>query len=168
MELAILVVIDQWTARREIRDICAGGAVEIHITLYAAQTPEILTFEICSGAPAVHLKRNRILPFGQKIGDIPFRCRLGILIAADILAVDPCVIERDRTLDAEDNSTALPSGRHRECAAVRTDFIALGRHQRRIFLKPGPLGIKLIGRVDVDRRAVTLTLPVARHIDLIP
>ena len=151
-----------------VGNILLRRAVQIDIALDAAQPPHILTLEIRTRTPAIDLDGQHVLARFHTIGHIPLGRGLGVLVVAQQLAVEPHVVERRGPLETEHDATPGPRVGHGEGAAIRAHLVFGVRHQGRIFLEIEHGVVELVRLVHIDGRTVSLTLPVAGHLYLVP
>ena len=131
----------------------AGCGVEIHIAVYSAEAPHVLSLKIRTVAPAVDLYRQLVVARSGESADVEFGHIVGALRVSGKASVDP---HRAATVDSvEVNEHALsgPVVGHGEVAAVAPGGVVIGGDNRRI-------GRKNIFDVRIDRFAVTLQFPI--------
>ena len=131
--------------------------------LDAADAPEVLRFEVGTGAPPRHFERQRILARTQEGVDAVLRRILPIFVVTRFAAVDIDVDARFGAADRQVDPASRPRFGNGEGAAVDACRNRLGQVRRRGIDR----GV-FVARVDVDRRAVSLQLPVARNADVAP
>ena len=136
---------------------------EVDRALDAADAPEVLRFEVGTGAPPRHFERQRILARTQEGVDAVLRRILRIFVVTRFAAVDIDVDARFGAADRQVDPASRPRFGDGEGAAVDACRNRLGQVRRRGIDR----GV-FVARVDVDRRAVSLQLPVARNADVVP
>ena len=151
-----------------VSNILFGSTIQVNIPFDTAQTPHILTLQISTRTPAIYFQRHHVLTFTQYIGNVPFGSRLRSLIIAEQLPVHPYIIERNHTLAAKYYPASFPVGGYFECTTIRTDFVFGKWYQRRILLEVEHLIVKLISFVNINRCSISLSFPVAGHINIRP
>jgi len=58
--------------------VCLFPGIKEHFPANSAQTPEILVFQVCSVAPAVHFQGNEVISRPEVRGDIKFGSQLAV------------------------------------------------------------------------------------------
>ena len=160
MQLGVLIGRVQLGNDAHILQVRLLPGRERHAPGDARQTPEILVLEIGAVRPAEHLQGDEVLTRLDELRHIELRSQLAVLAVADEAAVDPYVDIRGGRTDRQENVLSRPLLRHLERTAVGADMILgighLGRVVREI-AAPG------IAHIHVDRVAVAVQLPHARH-----
>jgi len=129
--------------------------VEKDIALDAAQTPEVLGFEIRPVRPAEDLDRERILAVPEVRRDAPFGRRLGVLAETHFAAVDPDVEKGLHGAEMKIDVQPAPVRGHGKRPAIRSRRVGVAGDEGRPRVRR-----ELVVLVDVDRDVVTLELPV--------
>lgn len=138
-------------------------AREVDAALDAAHAPEVLALEPGARAPAVDFDHEVVVAPAQQGGDVVANGILRILEIARLAAVHIDIDTGLRAAQVEIDRTAAPGVGDAERTEVDPHGRRLGQ-LRRLRIDRG----ELVDRIDVDRRAVALHLPVARDADRIP
>ncbi len=147
----------------EVADGRLGLRTEIYVAFDAAYAPEVLTLEIRSRAPAEYLEREAVFALLHIVGYAEARQVLRILAVTYFAAVHINVNARFGARQVEEDILVGPLGSDGEFAAVDAHGIRLGERGRL-----GIVRLELIGMVYVYGGAVTLKLPVARDLYVVP
>ena len=142
------------------RRLLAG---QVYVPLDAADAPEVLALQPGGGGVAEYLEGQFVVAFLQGLGDVEPREALGVLGVADFL---PVHIDIRAGLDAgevQEDRPALPAVGHRERPVVDGGGEDLRQRGRLRVLRA-----EIVWDVRVDGDAVSLHLPVPRHLDRIP
>ena len=148
-----------------IGQVRLGPGVEPDLSLDARQPPEVLAFEEAAVAPAVDLEGEGVGALPHRVGDVEFGGQLGPLTVADALAIDPQEEGRLDRAEVQQDALALPWGRKLEVSAVAAHRVPAVGDVGRV---RGLLPVEWVGMVGVNRRAVSVQLPVGRHRDVVP
>ena len=171
MQDAILVIRIQRSLYLEVCNMDFGCGIEIDITLYTADAPKVLTFQIIGIRETVYLNGNHILAFFNHGGNVEAGRSFGILAHTYKLAIHVIESSTAHTVCTEEDFFSIPVITYDEIAAIRTCRIPLFGYIRWIRLVPirfVTLRTELVRLVDVDRSTEALQLPVTRHIDVRP
>ena len=131
------------------------------ITRHTAQTPEILVLAPRAVAPAEHLESDEVLLASLHEGrDVELGSHFRVLGIADELPVHVEIDARSDASEVGNDLLAVPVGRNRKRAAIRTHVVVLHGHSRRLSVE---MGLPREARIDINRVAVAVHLPDARH-----
>ena len=144
--------------------------VDAHRPYDAGEPEHVLTFEIRAVAEAVDLHGDGVASALEIFRHIVHRRRTAVLGKADVLAVDPEIVERLYALEADENLVFEPFAGNVEVAAVAADGVVLVTESpvfrnvvaddaRRAVAVRRASGRERVGRVDVDRNAETFARP---------
>ena len=133
---------------------------ERHAPRDARVAPEVLILEVGAVRPAENLQRDEVPARPDELRDVEVGRELAVLAVADEAAVDPDVDVRRRRADREEQPLAGPVGGHLERAAVGADVVLGLGHVGRVV---GIVAAPCVAHVDVDRVAVAVEFPHARH-----
>ena len=166
LEHAVLIASVKATDDPDVLDAPLLPGVEVAVSRYTGISEEVLVFEIGAVAPAEHLEADKVvLARAQVARDVELGLELAVLAVAYILPVDPEVhVGSDRT-EVRDYVFSAPACRDLHDPAVASHMVALFGHERGIvpvLVAPG------IAHVKVHRVAVSVELPYARHVHLVP
>ena len=171
LQNAVFVVRIQRSFCLEIGNVNLGSGIEINITFYTADAPEVLTLQIVGIRKAVYLNGNHVFASLHHSGYIEAGGSLGILAHAYKLAVDVIESGAAYTIRAHENLFSIPVVAYGKLAAVGTCRVPLLGHVWRIGFVPiwlVALGTKFVRLIDINRCAETLQFPVARYVDIRP
>ena len=141
-----------------------GQCGEGHIPDDAAETPEVLILQPCTGSKTDHLHHQQVFALTQGIGDIEPGGGEAILAIADELAVHPAVQHGLHTMEGEHHPLASPVLRQNKGAGIAAGGVLGGKLRRG---KP-LVAIPRILYIHILRRAVALQLNMPGHLDLTP
>ncbi len=162
-EQSVAIVVVEGRHHVEVADGRLGLRAEIYVAFDAAYAPEVLTFEIRSRAPAEYLEREAVFALLHIVGYAEARQILRILAVTYLAAVHIDVNARFGARQVEEDILVGPLGSDGEFAAIDAYGIRLGERGRL-----GIVRLELIGMVYVYGGAVTLKLPVARDLYVVP
>ena len=134
-----------------------------HITFDTAEAPEVLAFQIRTGAPSEYLQGKYVFTRLQIFVDQEFGRILGVFAVTDFLSVYINVKARFGSGDMQIDIASVPSGRYFEVAAVNTYRVSF-RQLRRLRIT----WFELIPVIGIDSCAMSLNFPVARNGNIIP
>ena len=136
---------------------------KVHVPLQAGNAPEILAFQE-GGLRVPEDFQHQLVLSGPQIGrDAEAGQVFGILTVAHFPAVYVYISAAFAAAEVQVHLPALPLFRHGESPVIQGGGKMLRQHAgHRI------LGAEIVGDIGVDGRAVSLYLPVARHLDGVP
>ena len=144
---------------------------QLHAAEDARQPPHVLILQITAVAPAVHLDGEFVFTLTQILRHVKLRRRHRVLAIAHLLAVDPEIHRRMHTAEMQNEILRkhLLGDMHKRhilshgvtVLVSRPVLRRLSRHARTVLHKR-------VVDINIDRCAVALCLPVARHRDLPP
>ena len=91
---------------------------EVHIAVYAAHVPHVLTFKIRSVAPAEHLYRDVVLTLAHHLGKVKLSIIVATLGIAHILTIHPHVGSTIDAVEVEEGAHRFPTLGQGEGAAI--------------------------------------------------
>ena len=149
----------------EVADICLRTPDEPDGAENPGKAEHVLVLEIRSVRIAVDLERDRVSSRADEVGDLVLRARSAVLREADVLPVDPEIVEGIDAVEFHEHAVAFPVARHFKVATVASDGIALG--VGRVFLRRLGHHVRRVEGerilyVRVDRRPPT-ALPRRAH-----
>ena len=165
-ECGVTVVVIEQCAHAEVAYAYLRCGVEVNAAVYSGEAPHVLVLKVTAVRILENFQRycvHTVLKVGRK-------AELGRLHAAFGVAYLPAVdVNVERTghgTEVDVDFLAVPSGGHRERAAVAAGGVALDEcrvfalrllhHERRVYLER-------VARTAVYGRAVAVDLPVAGH-----
>ena len=122
-------------ADREITDADIRSRIEPHITVDAAETPEVLIFQITAVAILVNLYGYLVLACLQIRSHVKFAWLHRTLRITNLLAVHPYIEGAHHAFKTQEGLTVLPE-QQRVCLQLEATFILSGRIA---FLVGGPV-----------------------------
>ena len=144
---------------------------QLHLAEDAAQAPHILVFEITTVAPAIHLYGEFVLPLTQIAGHIKLCGRHGVLAIAHLLPIHPEIHGRMYTAEVENQilrKHLLGHVEESDILSYRITVLVSRPVLWRFTGHTGTVALERIIDIGIDRRAITLCLPVAWHLYLPP
>ncbi|OQB67852.1 MAG: hypothetical protein BWX93_01704 [Bacteroidetes bacterium ADurb.Bin139] len=120
--------------------VCLFPGIKEYIPANSAQTPEILVFQVCSIAPAVHFQGNEVISRPEVGGDVKPGFQFAVFRIPRKHSVDPqAQVGSDRS-EMNENLPAVPFFRQGKVMAVVSRVVFLQGNQRRsgpVLIKPG-------------------------------
>ncbi len=141
--------------------MCFRLCINIHITFYSAQAPEILIFKIGTVTPAVNFHSDLIISRFYKRRDIKLRRCFCVFVIPHFFPIDPHVKSTGNSAKIQLDLLILPILRNLEFSLIRT-YRVINRIYKRWIDRVCITG------AHIQRKIVTLHLPISRNVNIIP
>ena len=147
----------------EVADGSARLGPQIYIPFDSADPPEILAFQVRTGAPTEDFQHQGVLA-RLKVGvDAEFGRGFGVFAVTDFLAVQVHVNPRFGTVEVQENGLAGPVCRYFKFGPVHADRVGFWQGGR-----SGIAGFEFVAVVGINGGSKALDFPVAGHLDVAP
>ena len=165
VQRTVFILAIQIWSEANILDVFLVTCVKIAVTSYARVAEEVLIFQITAVAPAEYLEGNHVFTRFQVVGQVELGFQFAVFAISYVTSVHPKVHVGSYRAEMRKNLFAFPVGGKDDFFPVRAYVIVFCRHLRRIVFELASPGISY---VDIDRVTVTVQLPNARHLKVIP
>ena len=135
----------------------------INISLYAAQSPKILAFEVAACTPTVYLKCYKILTLFKIWGKVVFSRIFRVFIISDQYSVYIYIAAAFGTANIQINLASVPILRDVNHLSVHSDSVLFRQMGRLRFMR-----LELISVIGIDSRTIAVQLPVCRNLNFVP